>query len=422
MGVVSIDYVKAGMILACDLYGPNGRFLLPEGAVLQDKHIRVAKIWGVVEADIQGVQEDKEVEEPRTEIPPEIIEQSKKMVMERFSLNDTEHEAVRELCKLSVAHAARRILFNGGRADFFEFKAENFEDRDLENLKTPPSAYNLVKNQFNLVSFPEVYFKIVDVLNNPRSSSSHIAEVVSKDASLSAKLLKLVNSPFYGFPSKIDTIERAVTLIGVNELTTLALGISVVSYFKDVPPEVLDMKSFWRHCIACGVYGRILAQQKMGLSEERYFVAGLLHDIGRLVMLKQLSGHMADALRVSMQEKITLQEAEIRCVGYDHSKIAGFIFKEWKLPLGLEHMVKFHHSPDKAINLLEPSIIHLADIMANALCMGFSGSFYIPRLQERAWDALDFSPSVLSAAYKQGVRQVDEIEQVFFNYKENPNE
>jgi HD-like signal output (HDOD) protein len=224
-----------------------------------------------------------------------------------------------------------------------------------------------------------------------------------------------VNSPFYGFPSKIESISRAISLIGSRDVTNLALGISVINYFNKIPPESLDVRSFWKHSITCGIVARTFASQKVGLTEERFFVAGLIHDVGRLTLIKELPDQFRLALLISRAERIALHEAEREVFGYNHAQVGGMIFKKWRFPATIERPIRFHHKPESSMNSLEPAIIHVADILAVAMHLGMGGSSYVPPLVEEAWDILGLTTGVLHLALTQADRHISEIERTFFD-------
>ncbi|MEW5772816.1 MAG: HDOD domain-containing protein [Thermodesulfobacteriota bacterium] len=412
---MNIDDLKAGMILDSDLIGPNNRFLLPRGATLDTAHIRMLKAWGVTEADVSGVTREQAQALAEAELSPDALARARGELTPYFAHADLEHPAMREIFRLCVQRWAR-----GAPSDCALVGLESCplpepgigprKDVFAKGEGTPAS---LVRSEVELTSFPDIYFQINEVLQSPRSSASHIADVVSKDTSLTAKLLKLVNSAFYGFPAKIDTISRAIAILGTNELTTLALGISVVENFANIPESLVDMKGFWKHSVACGVLSRILASSKVGLSEERFFVAGLIHDVGRLVMFKRLPFASTQALVLSRSTRTPLREVEQEVLGFDHSAVSGALLKAWKFPATLELPVRHHHAPSNAMNPLEPSIIHVADVLAIAMQYGSSGSAYVPPLQEKAWENLGQGPGILAQAMAQADRQISEILRAF---------
>ena len=194
-----------------------------------------------------------------------------------------------------------------------------------------------------LVSLPHIFTEINRVISDPRSSAVHVADVISKDPNLTARLLRIVNSAFYGFPSKIDTISRAVTILGSKELSTLALGTSVLNIFNDIPADLVDMKSFWEHSVACGIAARMIGSYKNIANTERLFVAGLLHDIGRIIIYKYLPSEGREMLLYAQQTDCLLRSAEMEVLGFDHGQIGAMLMQKWKLPVILEQALGYHH-------------------------------------------------------------------------------
>jgi len=367
------------------------------------------KTWGVTEADVEGVTQEEASAKSAGDLPPELLAEASRRFEPFFACTDRGHPAVRELFRLCVLRAARSGALPPEDGPE-EIPAEAPAPSRPRGIGTPET---LVRGEVELSSFPDIYFRISEVLRSPRSSAAHIADVVGKDTSLSTRLLRLVNSAFYGFPAKIDSIPRAIAILGTNELTTLAMGISVVERFKGIPAGLMDMKRFWTHSIACGVIARILAASRVGLSEERFFVAGLIHDVGRLVLFKKLPHQATETLRLARYSGIPLHEAEQAVLGFDHAQVGGRLLKEWKFPSSLQLPVVHHHQPMAALNTLDPSILHLADLFAVALRLGATGSAMVPRLEERAWEALGQSPSIIAPTISQAERQIHEIYRAF---------
>ncbi|MFW5734392.1 MAG: HDOD domain-containing protein [Oceanidesulfovibrio sp.] len=417
MGIINIQDVKPKMVLGADLYAPNGRFLLPKGTRLTNKHVRVLSIWGVPEADVEGCDREKTMGEAIAQLSPQTLQACEARASELFSRANLGHEAVRELYQISLLRCAEKSIHGddtpGGRMD--SDAIQKGLDRCKSNGEEIPSAMELVQRHVNLASLPDIYYRIVEVISDPTSSAATISDVISKDVSLSAKLLKLVNSPFYGFPSRIDSISRAVALLGFNELATLAHGIMVIRHFQDMPLECLDMQSFWKHSVACGLIARSIAGRRPGLSEERFFVAGLLHDIGRLVMLKEIPHLMSKVLIHAADNNLETWRAERDILGYDHAMVAGLLLEEWILPVDLRSMVAKHHHPARAENTFEASFIHLADLMTIAMEMGCSGTYYVPPLHADVWDILDLPQGLLVTSVRQTDRQLEEIVSMFFS-------
>lgn len=418
MAKISIEEITPGMVLDSDLRGANGRFLLPGGTEIEEKHLRILKIWGVNEAEVRT--EGAEPGSSQEEAPPELVAQAQELVDRLFSFSNPEFPPVAELKRLCLRKTVERLL-NGFPVQDMGPPA-NCEALPEIKIKEQPFSCpdDLAGKEVELASFPDIYFQIMEVLNNPSSTASHVADLVSKDSSLTVKLLRLVNSAFYGFPSRVDSITRAVTLVGSNELSMLALGVSVVHYFDNVPPELMDMRAFWMHSIACGVFARILASHQVGLSEERFFLGGLIHDIGRLVILKNAPEHAAMTLRLACEKPCLLYEAEQSVLGFDHTAVASKLMRLWQFPRVLEDMVAFHHVPSQGHSALESSIVHCADILARSAGTGYKGLFYVPPLDPDAWSALGLSPNVVAPALNQAEHLITDIYNTFLDDSELP--
>jgi HD-like signal output (HDOD) protein len=407
LGKVSIAHLQSGMVLAEDLVDVTGRFLLAQGAVIQEKHLRVIKSWGITEANVEGIDQGQATSRAMGALDPEILKRCEGRVEPIFRNSDQTHEVIQEIKRQSVLHLAKKCaagaeapVVEGGPA--FHSVGNMVPDEEIV------SPHGLMKH-IQLASFPDVYYRIDSVLKDPRSSTSHLADVISRDSSLSAKLLMLANSAFYGVPSKVDTIAKAVTFIGTREISTLAMGILAISVFEGIPIQFIDMKAFWTHSVACGAFASALARCKTGLSEERFFVAGLLHDIGRLVMLLGLPRNMTYVIGESREGSTPLFSTEERILGYDHSTVGELLLQKWDFPLTLQHAVRYHHDPVGSPHPLESSIIHVADIMALAFQFGHSGEIAVPPLEKKAWEALGISASVIVPALAHADRLVNEM-------------
>jgi len=269
-----------------------------------------------------------------------------------------------------------------------------------------PKSYIQIEDITDIPSLPEIFIRVNEVVNNPRSSLEDVGKVISEDTGLTARLLKIVNSAFYGFPSHIETISRAVTIVGTQQLRDLALATSVIRLFSGIPHDLLDMESFWRHSVACGITARILATFRRESNVERFFVAGILHDIGRLILCLQKSEEMRDILKQVRQGANTVRVVEFDVLGFDHTTVGGALIQAWKLPASLEEVVLCHHAPLQASRYpVEAAVIHVADIFSHAMQLGHSGECWVPPLEGKAWDRLGLPVSILSSTIDQIDRQ-----------------
>lgn len=413
MGTVNVDDLRTGMVLSHDLRSPQGRMLFPSGTRIEDEHIRTCRIWGVTEARVEGVTEAQAEATAEAAIHPDVLKACKQQAARRFFMLDIRHPAVAELARQIIVRSARRTTPAQARAMLDQAAAPE-PATTIQDMQLHLDPAEIVARELELVSLPDIFNRIMEAVNNPRSSASHIADVISKDTSLSAKLLRLVNSPFYGFTQKVDTLTRAVAIVGTRELTSLAAGVSVMGLFDDIPSRMMDMRSYWEHSVACGVAARLLAARlKLG-QEERFFVAGLLHDIGRLVMCRNhgLPARLAmERARVSRQ---ATQVVEKSLWGFDHARLGGMLLAQWTFPDVLCQALKRHHAPGGANAPHEAAVTHMGDILAHAMGIGHSGSAHVPPMDTAAWDSLGQPKSVLGPVMDQIDYQVGEIMRVFF--------
>jgi HD-like signal output (HDOD) protein len=414
--IISIEEVEVGMQLSSQVKAPNGRKLLPEGACLQEKHLEILKSWGVMEVEIADSAADKETNQPARFSEAE-LKYAQKLLKPYFAKVNINHPAIRHIFKMAIFNTAGEQRFNkkitDKRPDLNQVRS--LQEHDIFDKYSKEGFLAKFKEQFQFISLPDIYEQICEVLNSPKCSARHVAEVVSKDSSLSAKLLKLVNSPFYGFTKKVDTISRAITLLGINKLTTLAQGIAIMRAFEDMPSSILDMRSFWEHSLACGLYARFLAEQHVDLSGERFFTAGLLHDLGKLLILKVEPLILSDIMKKSLQTKRSLRDLEYKYLGFDHAELTGMLCDEWHFSNELTSMLRWHHQPGRSHLTLESSIIFLSDLMVNAMGYGNSGNLFIPDMNDRAWKEVGLSKNALTIIDKQIKVQFEQIKHTFLN-------
>jgi len=410
MGLLNIADLKPGMTIARDVIGKNGRMLLPKGLALTEAHLRVCNIWGVTEAEVYGASRDEASEAAYHAIDPERLKAAAHRAALLFSGCNTEHPAVSELLRLRVIELAETAGENGETGLFDRPGPARTLEAGQDRLPPAPSSpAALIAGDEDMGSFPEVYFELQNALDNPGSSDAHIADIIGRDPGLSARLLKLANSPLYGFASSVDSLARGVMMVGARELIQLALGLTVIDKFKDIPQGLLNVRQVWEHAIGCAVFARILAVHTEKLSLDRLFVAGLIHDLGRLVMLKKIPRHMARIMETARVERIPLYAAEKRLLGYDHADLGLAIMKKWRLPPVLCEIVGSHHAPETVINIPEAALVHLADLMTIACGVGYNGSPYVPPLSPAAWDSLGLPVSVLAVVLSQAGRQMREM-------------
>ncbi|MES9872310.1 MAG: HDOD domain-containing protein [Candidatus Sedimenticola sp. 6PFRAG7] len=273
---------------------------------------------------------------------------------------------------------------------------------------------DLLSKAPDLPSLPDVYYQVEEVLDDPEFSLEQLADAIQSDPSISARLLKLANSAYYGFPAKIDTIHRAATIIGTQEIRELVLATAVLSIFQGMPVGAVSMRSFWEHSIACGLAARAIADCRGEANVEKFYVAGLLHDIGRMVLFLDQSQQMSELLPKQEEHNKPLVQLELETFGTCHGAIGGALLRQWNLPPNLCQAVELHHmhEPDNGKHL-EAATVHLADLMVNAMRMGNSGNHFVPKLDEAAWKTVGLAVSDLDDIVIQTEERLADVITVF---------
>lgn len=244
----------------------------------------------------------------------------------------------------------------------------------------------LARSASRLFTLPEICIKIQDVIYDPASSATDIAELIAIDPSLSARLLKIANSSFYNFSSKIDSLSRAINLIGTEDLYNLALATSTPETFSSLNNnEHIDISAYWRHSVMTGLIGRSLAQQCSVRHTEGLFLAGLFHNLGQLVILEQ----HPDLYKKVEELKDDVRppwEIEKEVIDHTYAEVGTALLKCWKMPDNILELVEAQHHPELSTDPRTNSLIHIATRAAS-------------QLEYKQTIGFDFNQSILPAAW-----------------------
>jgi len=208
----------------------------------------------------------------------------------------------------------------------------------------------IVQDVSELASLPEVSIKVNQMVDDPDCGVNEIGKVISQDPALSAQLLRIANSPFYGFSATIDNISRAVTVLGTQQIRDLVLSTTATKAFSGIPNEIISVDDFWHHSLYCGLLARELANQNHKAQGEMLFTAGLLHDIGHLVMFNRIPELALQAIMHTIEPGVDLElyQSEREIIGFDHAEVGGKLAEQWQLPNNLVECVMYHHEPERA--------------------------------------------------------------------------
>lgn len=273
----------------------------------------------------------------------------------------------------------------------------------------------LIQGDDQLATLPEIFYKLNAAIEDPDCTFDDIGEIISIDPALTVRLLRIVNSAFYGFSTQVETVTHALTIIGTDQLTQLVLATSVMNQFKGIPGDLLDMDSFWRHSIAAGLAARSIAALSGEYNVERFFVAGLLHDVGRLVLCIRAPDEIREVFKKAESSGKPLYVEEQDTFGFDHAELGGQLLKAWNLPDRLVEAVSCHHTPLKArVYPEETAVVNLADAIAYSLKLGTSGETIIYSMEAKSWETIGLPESLYLPMIKDKVdQQFDDVASVF---------
>ena len=274
----------------------------------------------------------------------------------------------------------------------------------------------LVQGVGGLVTLPNVFIRINQLVVDPNSSTADIAKAVSQDPSFTVRLLKVANSPFYGFSSTIDTVSKAVSVIGTSQIRNLALSMSVARTFAGLPNNLVSMDNFWHHSLYCALVARILAKQARKCDPEAVFTAGLLHDIGELIIFNRLPEPAKESLLLVLDQvdDLPVYLAERQIIGFDHAQVGGELARQWNLPPLLEECIAYHHSVAEAQRYpRETALVHLANILAQMAELDTLEPGDVSPIDPLAWEITGLDETVIELVVREAQEEIIEAEKLF---------
>lgn len=275
-------------------------------------------------------------------------------------------------------------------------------------LLTPES---IAVNTATIASLPELHQQLEAAIRSPTSTLDELARIISSDPGLAARLLKLANSALYKNSNPIETITRALTLIGTRQLQELALATLVIQRFRLLTTPQLNMREFWRYSLATAIAARVIAIHLQERDCERYFLAGLFHKVGRLVLFIDYPELAAKSLAQAEQAQILLSDAEEQLLGFHHAEIGHALLRQWNLSNLHCDGVHYHINPSTAPATSSIAcIVHLANWLAGAIAFGHAGDNFVPRLDGNALTMLGLPVTALETLLLELERQYRDIE------------
>ena len=281
----------------------------------------------------------------------------------------------------------------------------------MKKIDTLDELIATVKKTDNIPTLPRVLSKISEEIDNDNFSIKNIGELMSHDVSLSARILRIVNSPFYGFPQRIYSINHAIVLLGSNVLKSIIISTSVFTAMKET------MAGLSEHSLFCAFTAKhittafnILKKNEIrekkinSIDPDMMFSAGLLHDIGKIIIAATFKEDFKKIIEIAEKSNRSLTDIEHDILNISHDQLGYMLIKEWNLPPSIYIPIKYHHNVNLADDFkTEAAILNLADFLTRALGIGYSGSAYLETINKDALRILDvdmdFIKSIIEEIY-----------------------
>lgn len=279
----------------------------------------------------------------------------------------------------------------------------------------PPELQKAMSRVTEISSLPEITTRIVEVVEDPKSTAQDMHDIVKNDPALAAKILKVVNSAFYGLPSQISSLDRAIVMLGLSAVKNIALAASLSRMFR--PGEISDRfsaRDLWEHCIAVGVCSRMLASTG-GANGEEAFVAGLVHDMGLLVEYQLFPEKLRTVIEACERAPRNFCEVEREIIGADHQAFGDALSTKWKFPNTLRYSIAYHHNPER----LQPDFrrvvttIQVADIICCQNEIGFCFTAANTDVTDEMLLEIGINPDRIQAVLEELPARIEETEQIF---------
>lgn len=239
-----------------------------------------------------------------------------------------------------------------------------------------PEVLQVIESKIkDLPTLPSVAMHIIEVSRNPEATVEELKAVISGDLVVSARVMKLVNSAYFGFPRQISSLSKAIVILGFNNVRALAMSVSIMDMYRPrAGKQRLNYQELWKHTVGAAAASRALALNAMPRAAEQCFMAGLLHDIGVIVLDQSFPNEYAAVLRYQEEKQAPLYVAEQAILGYTHAEVGGFVCEKWLLPPALVQAIAGHHDPGMAEDTDKTILIaHTADIITKMRGFGDFG-------------------------------------------------
>lgn len=288
----------------------------------------------------------------------------------------------------------------------------------------PPDPVAFQKKLLSTTSIPTlptIALAVADMIKNPAVSVNDVSRMIEEDQSLTATILRIVNSAFYGFPKQIKSINHAIVILGFNKVRSVVLSATIVRNIRsDAPP--FDVSALWEHSMACAVASEVAARVCRTQAVDDAFVAGLLHDIGKVILTNFFPDEFRAVLAELREKRCLIKEAEMSIIGVHHGLYGKWLAEHWGFPEPLMEAVQYHHAPGACKKNRElASVVHLGDILARGLGVGSGGDASMPLIDEVAWETLKLDETRLDRIVAETIDALTRAHAFFDMIREKPN-
>ncbi len=264
-----------------------------------------------------------------------------------------------------------------------------------------------------LPTLPVIVYKILETLENPRSSAKDLRNTILNDQSISAKILRLANSAYYGYNRQVTDITQALVLLGFETVKSISLSVSVINAFPESDEEYsFKREDLWKHAMETAYGAKVIFENAGFKNTERVFIHGLLHDIGKIIMAYYYPVDYEEAFKLSQNNNIDIQNAEKEIFGFDHTEAGYWLGQQWQFPKSILSGIRYHHDPFKAPRDVQESafVIYLANALTYLPEISNGPNSRPPEINSRILDNLRLSESDLESiieAFKSIVPQIE---------------
>jgi HD-like signal output (HDOD) protein len=276
-------------------------------------------------------------------------------------------------------------------------------------------VFQKVVKSAQLISLPDIYIKLKELMDDPDFTMAEVAVLVGRDPAMATRFLRVVNSPLNRRVCKIETVSHAVSMLGIRQVHDIVLGASVAEAFEGIQTDVMNMKKFWQQSVYCAVLTKQLALDCGSMESDRFFVIGLLHNIGHMFMYLAIPEESQQAILQAKKQERPLYQVERELLGFDYAKLGGYVMRQWDLPKSLQAITWLHPEPGKANQFAaETALLHLASLLVRAdLETGDFGSE--PYLVDpAAWQQTGLTKEHCLHARQTAAEQFDEVANSIF--------